>query len=81
MKTIKLFLILTVTFLFISCSNKTDKCEHSPKISYNAYQTTNDGDTVKRMTEKGKQGLWVYKKADGSHTDTLYKDGVPQLNK
>ena len=68
---------MTATFALVSCDNKSPKAT----MYYDGYSRTNDGDTINRITEKGKQGLWVYKKADGSHTDTLYKDGVPQLNK
>ena len=33
---------------------------------------------INQVNEKGKQGLWVYKKTDGSTLDTIYKNGIPQ---
>lgn len=77
MKTFRLFLSFTIILTINSCGDKTP---HAEKTNYNAFHVTDNKDTINRINEKGKQGLWVYKKADGSSTDTVYKDGIPQSN-
>jgi hypothetical protein len=72
------FPMLVFTFIFISCNRKPEGFERLPKVIYSAYSKTKDGDTINRMTEKGKQGRWIYAKTDGSHTDTIYINGIPQ---
>ena len=77
MQTIKLLFILTIILVHASFNYRSDK---APVIHYNFVHITDNGDTINRTNERGKQGKWVYKKADGSTTDTTYKDGVPQNN-
>ena len=79
MSTLKNSLLLTGwTFMILSCDS-TPKT--TPEIQFNGMHVASSGDTINRITEKGKQGLWRYKSADGSFLDTIYKDGVPQTAK
>lgn len=67
--------LLCLFFVFVSCNTKSEKCEHPSSVTFNEFFVTKDGDTINRTTENGKQGLWTYTKADGSQTDTVYKNG------
>ncbi len=75
MNTFRLLPGLTIVMALNSCGDKTPQPQ---KISYQAFHVTDSKDTINRINENGKQGLWVYEKADGSSTDTVYKDGIPQ---
>jgi hypothetical protein len=77
MKSLKLLILLTIIIVASFCSNSQDR-HKNPQISYNGFTTTPEGDTINRINEKGKQGRWVYKQTDGSSTDTIYKNGIPQ---
>lgn len=70
--------VLSFLIVLVACEVKNEKWKHPAKISINAFSVTKKGDTINRITENGKQGLWTYTKADGSYKDTVYKNGVPQ---
>ena len=60
------------TLVCVSCST----APKTPTLVVNGYNTDSAGIVSNRVSEKGKQGLWHYHLADGSVTDTVYKDGA-----